>query len=477
MTASKQAQRSKTSSSSPSASAKRLARSKSVKDKTPSSTVPQSPESAPPLPPTRRFVYTRPPLYAKQETAIFNPIDLNGDPARYSIIEASTKAGKTVGCIAWLFEEAYKGTKGQAYWWIAPVYNQAKIAFTRSVEAIPPEFIRHVHNGDLVIYLINGTAIYYKSGEKPDGLYGEDVYAAVIDEASRLREESWHAVRSTLTATRGPVRLIGNVKGRKNFFYALARKAESGAAGMSFHRIVASDAVDAGVLDASEIEDARRVLPDHAFRELYLAQASDDGGNPFGLDSIAKCIWPLSETEPRVWGWDLAKSTDWTVGTALDDHGRVCRFERWQHIPWSETVNRILKFTGDTQALVDSTGVGDPIVEALQAKKPQTFEGYNFSSSSKQKLMEGLAMAVQSREVTILDGVMRSEMELFEYEYTRTGVRYSAPDGYDYHDDCVCSLALANHHRSRATVSMVISGAAITAARAFRFTPRAGRLG
>jgi hypothetical protein len=42
-----------------------------------------------------------------------------------------------------------------------------------------------------------------KSGEKPDGLYGEDVFAAVIDEASRMREEAWHALRSTLTATRG----------------------------------------------------------------------------------------------------------------------------------------------------------------------------------------------------------------------------------------------------------------------------------
>ena len=33
------------------------------------------------------------------------------------------------------------------------------------------------------------------------------------------------------------------------------------------------------------------------------------------------------------------------------------------------------------------------------------------------------------------------ELEQFEYEYTRTGVRYSAPDGQ--HDDTVCALALA----------------------------------
>ena len=55
--------------------------------------------------------------------------------------------------------------------------------------------------------------------------------------------------------------------------------------------------------------------------------------------------------------------------------------------------------------------------------------------------MEGLANAVQSNSVSILDGVMRDEMESFEYVYSRTGVKYSAPSGQ--HDDCVCSLALA----------------------------------
>ncbi|GAG10318.1 unnamed protein product, partial [marine sediment metagenome] len=37
-----------------------------------------------------------------------------------------------------------------------------------------------------------------------------------------------------------------------------------------------------------------------------------------------------------------------------------------------------------------------------------------------------------------------NELEAFEYEYTRTGVRYSAPEGLN--DDCVCALALVNHH-------------------------------
>jgi hypothetical protein len=155
---------------------------------------------------------------------------------------------------------------------------------------------------------VNDTYIWFKGAENSDGLYGEDVYAAVIDEGSRTREESWHAVRSTLTATRGPIRIIGNVKGRKNWFYNLARKAESGEPGMTYAKVTAWDAVKAGILDEGEIKDAQRQLPEHVFKELYLAEASEDGSNPFGMEFITACIAPLSDHPADRWGIDLAKS-------------------------------------------------------------------------------------------------------------------------------------------------------------------------
>ena len=382
--------------------------------------------------------YRRPWLYARQKKAIFH-----GE--RYGLIEASTKAGKTTGCLLWLAEQAFGGGRGHAFWWVAPSYAQAEIAFRRIKLGMPREFYV-VNATKLTIALSNGATIWFKSGEKPDGLYGEDVHACVIDEASRVREEAWHAVRSTLTATQGPVRIIGNVKGRKNWFYQLARRAEAGEPGMRYARLIAADAVAAGVLSADEVEDARRALPESVFRELYLAEPSDDGGNPFGLAAIAAAVGEMSAAPAACWGWDLAKSQDWTVGVALDAEGRVCRLERWQ-APWQETIARVRGMTGDAPALVDATGVGDPVVEALQRGGLGNFEGFKFSAGSKQQLMEGLALAIHSGEVRIPDGALRAELETFEFEYTRTGVRYAAPEGM--HDDCVCALALAWRQASR----------------------------
>jgi len=379
------------------------------------------------------YIYTPPWLYAKQRRAIFAP-------ERYSIIEATTKGGKTFGCLVWLAEKAMAGKAGQNHWWVAPIFAQSKIAFRRLKRALPKGSFTH-NETELTITLGNGAVIWFKSGDHPDGLYGEDVFAAVVDEASRVSEDSWHAVRSTLTATGGPVRIIGNVKGRKNWFYKLARKAETGAPNFAFSRLTWQDAVAGGIMKATEIDDARAVLPANVFKELFEAMASDDAGNPFGFAAITACISPaMSDKEPVCWGWDLAKSHDWTVGTGLDAAGQVCRLVRFQ-LPWQDTIARIISLTGRTRALVDSTGVGDAILEALQAGGRRNFEGLVFTSASKQKIMEGLAVAIQSKRTSFPEGVLVSELEAFEYQYARNGVRYSAPDGM--HDDTVCSLALA----------------------------------
>jgi hypothetical protein len=393
--------------------------------------------------------YSQPYLYPKQKAAIF-------DPHRVAVIEASSKSGKTSGCVVWLFEQALKGKKNQNYWWIAPVHAQALIAFNRMRRAIDPSLIE-VNLGRSSVTLINGAVISFLSADNPDVLYGEDVYAAVVDEASRMKHDAYIALRTTLTATQGPMRIIGNVKGRKNWFYEMARRAEQGEnPDLAYHRLTADDAVAAGVFPEEEIESARRSgMPEAVFRELYYAEASDDQGNPFGIDAIRKCIIPqLSTRKPEVWGWDLAKSHDWTVGIGLDSEGYVCRFERWQS-PWEATYLRIQGLTNNQRALVDSTGVGDPVLERLQKHPGSKFEGYKFTPGSKQQLMEGLAVAIQTQAVRFPAGPITQELEIFEYEYRQTACRYSAPEGYK--DDCVMALALAVQHRMHSKPRLVIT--------------------
>lgn len=225
-----------------------------------------------------KITYSRPQKirnYTKQ-------VEFIDAPERFTIVEATTKAGKTVGCIVWLFEQALKGKPGDCFWWVAPILLVAKIAYRRMKRYISSPSIYTDNKSECSITLVNGTTIYFKSADNPDSLYGEDVYACVLDEATRMSEDSWFAVFSTLTATRGKCKIIGNVKGTNNWVYKLAREAETGnKKDWRFFKITATDAVDAGILEQEVIDEARRTLPEGIFLELYFGIPFANASNKF----------------------------------------------------------------------------------------------------------------------------------------------------------------------------------------------------
>lgn len=197
-------------------------------------------------------------------------VDFIDSPARFAIVEATTKAGKTVGCIVWLFEQALLGKDGDNFWWVAPIHTVAKIAFRRMKRFISNKSLYQANESELTIKLITGSTIYFKGSDNPDSLYGEDVKAVVLDEATRMKQDSWFAVFSTLTATNGKCKIIGNVKGTDNWVYPLAREAEAGRKeNWKYYRITADDAIEAGIMQKEVVEEAQRTLPKGIFMELF----------------------------------------------------------------------------------------------------------------------------------------------------------------------------------------------------------------
>ena len=377
-------------------------------------------------------------FYPEQEAALFGPEHL-------ALTEASTKSGKTTAALAWLVKQAVATPPSKCVWWVAPVYGQALIAFRRLNRALNSKRkVATVNNALLQVTLPNQARVEFHSGKLPDNLYGEDVYAAVIDEASRMSRESIVAVRSTLTATQGPWRLLGNVRGRGNYFYELCRLAEAGRLpDATYHHINAYTAAKYGIKGLptlADISSAEAELPPAAFRELFLAEPAGSDVNPFGVDALRRCVGPLAPGPVVSYGIDLAKSVDYTVVVGLNVCGQVVSWDRWQ-ADWSTTVPKIAAIIGTTPTLVDSTGVGSPILEQLLGLGCYGCQGFTFTGPSKQRLIGGLQVAIQQATVQYPADFL-DELMVFEYKYSTAGnVQYSAPSGY--HDDIVCALALA----------------------------------
>jgi len=410
------------------------------------------------------ITYDRPKLYPYQ-TAILDC------PARFTVTIASTKVGKTASHIVWLFEEALKCSAHQSVWWVAPTFAQARIAFDRMKVQISDRNFYKANETNLIITLVTGVKIQFKTAEKPDNLYGDDVYAFVFDEFTRAREAAWFALRSTITSTGGKGKFIGNAKSKKNWGYKLAMKAKAGQdPDYQFFKITAYDAADCGMTTKDgrpfieEIEAAKRDLPESVFNELYLAEASEDGSNPFGLKYIAAaCVQTLSTLPSCCYGIDVANKFDSTSIIGLDRNGFMSHYHNFTRTGWPHVIGTI-KNLPRVPAAQDSTGVGDPVLSDVQQVNDQ-IEGVVFTQQSKQRLMEGLAVGIQSRKVIIADdgdvvngtGKLRHQLEQFEITYTRTGVVYSAPEGE--HDDDVCALALAYY--KWLTASMMSNGPSV----------------
>jgi hypothetical protein len=370
---------------------------------------------------------------------------------RFNVLQCGRRFGKTTLGVDLAIDAALDGLP---VGWFAPTYKILADAW-RELVAGTRDVTAHLDQQERRIQLITGGVIECWSLDTPDPARGRKYGRVLIDEGGIVRdlEQAWNgAIRPTLTDLRGDAWFFGTPKGR-NYFHQLYTRGQAGDGEWASWRFgtVANPAIE-----PAEVEAAERDMPRAAFEQEFLGIPADDGGNPFGIDAIRACIGPLSTAAPAVWGIDLAKSEDWTWALGLDGSGAVCRSERWQG-PWSATLERLAGMVGKSgaRALVDSTGVGDPIVEQLQARCPGLVEGFKFTAQSKQQIMEGLAAAIQQRALTIPDGPLVAELESYGYEYTKSGVRYTAPDGL--HDDGVCALALAQHARAKPRARFLVA--------------------
>jgi hypothetical protein len=200
-------------------------------------------------------------------------------PARFTVTEASTKVGKTYSHLIWLFGKAHEHEDAEEkhYWWVAPIYKQASIAFYRLKKYLRASGKYYFNESKLFIRTPNGAIIEFKSADDPDSLYGEDVYAAVFDEAPRAKPTAWHALYSTLTATGGQCKIIGNFGGVSNWVHQLKLK-DGIDPEYKYFRITCWDAVKAGVLKESVVRQAQKDLPESIFKALYLAEAIEGEG-------------------------------------------------------------------------------------------------------------------------------------------------------------------------------------------------------
>jgi phage terminase large subunit len=182
---------------------------------------------------------------------------------------AHRRAGKTVACINDLIRAAATCTKEAGrFSYVAPYYSQAKsVAWEYLKKFSQPLLAQTPNESELRVDLFNGSRVRLFGGDNADALRGIYNDGVVLDEYPLMRPSVWgEVIRPTLSDRKGWATFIGTPKGRAGLYDIW--KGREQWEGVEMFRLMLK-ASETGIIDASELEDAKRTMTEDQYSQEY----------------------------------------------------------------------------------------------------------------------------------------------------------------------------------------------------------------
>jgi hypothetical protein len=375
--------------------------------------------------------------------------------ARFRCVAPGRRWGKTFCGANETIRVATSSPPDSVGYVIAPSYSSSSLG--RCWQALlmfaPKELIKEVHRtpGDRYIRWVGNRFTKFRSAEAPESCKGDAVHYAWFDEPAEMGGEIWDvSVLPSLMDTDGRAWFTGTPKG-SNWYRMLFMRGQDqqtypeywSHGGSSYENTVEYG----GYLKKESIDFIASQMSERSRQQEIMGIFLDDYGVVFRkVDSLVQGSFEKYDDKKRyVVGADLAKHADYTVIIVLDEEGHVCFFDRFDAVDWNLQESRIANVSkqyGQARVLIDSTGLGDPVFDALR-KMGCNVEGYRFTNASKADLVENLMLMMENGKITYPPiPVLQNELKLYGYNKTPGGTSiYGAPEGQ--HDDAVTALMLA----------------------------------
>jgi len=204
-----------------------------------------------------------------------------GSRARFKVVVAGRRWGKTITAKGAVMKEARKGRR--IIWYVAPTYRMAKdIFWAELVESIPRGWIRKMNETLMWIRLVNGTEIHLKGADKPDTLRGVGLDYVVMDETQDMKEDTWiRVLRPTLSSTGGGALMIGTPKSYNWFYDQYMRGQDEKRRAANEWESWQFPTITSPFIPISEIEAAKADMDEKSFRQEYEASFESMSGRVY----------------------------------------------------------------------------------------------------------------------------------------------------------------------------------------------------
>ncbi len=200
------------------------------------------------------------------------------DPARFKVVAAGRRTGKTQLAAYLLLVKGLQATRGKVFY-VAPTQSQAREVIWNTLLDLGRDVIAQAHINNLELKLINGISIILKGSDRPETMRGVSLNYVVIDEYGDMKPEVYELIlRPALSDLKGGALFIGSPMGR-NHFYDLHKQATLGT--LEDYAAYHFTSFDNPFLDPEEINAAKRTMSSFAFRQEYMASFEAQGSEIF----------------------------------------------------------------------------------------------------------------------------------------------------------------------------------------------------
>lgn len=338
------------------------------------------------------------------------------------------------------------------YFYFLPTYNQArKVIWNGSdkdgfkfLDHFPKAIVKSVNQTEMTITLTNGSILQMVGADNIDRIVGTNPVGCVFSEFALMKKEVWDLISPILLENGGWAVFIFTPRG-KNHAYELLTKAKKDS---NWHVEILPVSKTKALSD-EQIAEAKMNMTQQLYNQEYECVFDDNVGAVFR--NVRSRTYPMhewTENPAGVYqiGVDLAKHNDYTVITPFDlTTFRVAPQVSFNQIDYTLQKARIeaefLRFNKG-RVVVDSTGVGVPIVDDL-LNKGINVAPFTFSYNSRNELLQNLQILLEQGKISIPDdSELIEELESAYWDTTPQGrSKIVVPDGK--HDDRMMSLALA----------------------------------
>ena len=337
-------------------------------------------------------------------------------------------------------------TKGGIVGWVAPTYSNSRPLWRFVERAMVNEPRLQARRAERSVDFPKGGRLTIYTADNDIALRGESFDLVIVDEAARIREETFTDVLLPTLADRdGRMLIVSTPKGRNWFWRQYLAGQVRNDRTISFTAPSSANPMQT-IKRAAEL--ARDAVSDRTYRQEWLAEFVEDGGGVFR--GVLQCVRDhATEPEPGkqyVMGVDWGRTNDATVFTVMcvEDAQVVC-IESMQDTAYALQLDRLKRLHARWNPyaiLAEANSMGGPLVEALQ-RLELPVRSFVTTAITKPPLIDALALAIERGDIGLTNNTtLLNELQAYESERLPSGaVRYSAPGGM--HDDHVISIALA----------------------------------